>query len=102
MKATVYPVPEPIAESLSILNGLATLFFTLGGIFASLPIGVLISSIFVEHITEMEQRAINLVFGAGAVIAVVLFGLAITCTCKRRSTWDKVKTASQIKPPSSA
>lgn len=97
MTVTVYAVPEPIAESMSMLNGLATLFFSFAALVASIPIGIAINYVFTENMNAMQQKAISLAFICGVLISGVLLVLAVVCTCKRKSTWDKVKLASQAR-----
>jgi TRAP-type C4-dicarboxylate transport system permease small subunit len=97
MNVVVYAVPEPVAEAMSILNGLATLFFSLAALAASLPIGIEINSMFVDTMPAGQQKAINLAFWVGLIFCVILAGLAGYCTIRRISTWGQVKRASQAR-----
>src|SRR5271166_617051 len=72
MEMPVYPVPESVAQTMGTLTWLAAFFFTLGGLTASVPIGIYISELFIDNLTTKEQTAINLTF-YGFLIVTIIF-----------------------------
>lgn len=97
MTQTVYAVPEHIADSMSLLNGLATMFFSIAALMTSIPIGIGINYIFTEDMTKPQLKAIMLAFVCASMISILLFIIAVVCTCKRRGVWNRVKLASQVR-----
>ena len=93
----VYAIHEPEAESLSMLTSLSTLFFSLGCLAMSLPVGVWLNNLFSTVVTEDAHKAINLIFNIGLGVSIIFFTLAVLVTYKRSNAWKKIKSQSTLR-----
>jgi hypothetical protein len=90
MKA--YPVTEVQLTSVSLINSIAGVAFTLFGFFIGLTLEIYISSSFYQ--TLPPEAAVLVKFGGSvtAALAFVCLIFGIVSVCIRSSTWHKIKS----------
>jgi ABC-type sugar transport system permease subunit len=91
---TVYGIHEYEAESLSNLSTVATLAFSLGSLFLSVPIGIYISWAFADHLSARAGFTTELVAPAFLVATVIFYFFGAVFLYQRRGLWDRIKDQS--------
>jgi hypothetical protein len=89
-----YPIFESELESLSFLNTMTLVFFSVGSAMVSFAFGIWTNAAFAEKLTAEGVVASN--YGAPALLiaAVICYGLGGLSLYSRRQQWLKIKAES--------
>ena len=89
-----YPIFESELESLSFLNTMTLVFFSVGSATISFAVGIWTNATFAEKMTP--EGVVASIYGAPVLLvaAAICYGLGGLALYSRRQQWSKIKTES--------
>lgn len=93
-KMQMYLINEAEVNQLSSLNGLATIFFSLGSFLASAAIGIYVNAIFYDTLTPAGAIAKGYVVPTVGIVSLAFFGIAFYSMYQRSNVWKTIRRES--------
>ena len=91
----MYAIQEQELDSVSMLNGLATLFFSVGSAFLFLAVGILIDWAIESTVTDIGKVLVLVVAPMCGAIGIIAFVVAVILQLKRHNQLKRILQESQ-------
>lgn len=96
----VYPIVESELSTITIMNVLSALGFSIGGIFVGIAINVWINASFYKELVPEAQVMVYWGAPISLVLGLFFFAVSVLAVAFRSSTWRAVRRSASMEPTS--
>lgn len=94
----VYPIVESELNTITTMNWLSSLGFSIGGLFLGIVLNIWIGSSFYTELVPEAKIMVHLVAPISLGLSIIFFGISILAVIFRGSTWRAVVRSANMEP----